>query len=231
VLETNLRKVANYLFYRDRARGMASEARCWDSWLAEPRYVEARLSSALPAREELASAVASSKADVVEVLDVGAGPLTTVAGLRSDPRVRITAVDPLALTYDRLLRKHGITAPIPTLCCPGERLFERFGPDRFDVVTADNALDHAQSPLEIVHNMIAVCRAGGRVILFHTENEGTRELYWGLHRWNFTIVDGAFVIASLFRRQVDVNACIAPARFSVTRRDGLLICSLEKGES
>ena len=123
-----------------------------------------------------------------QVLDVGAGPLTTVGKRRGEDRITITAVDPLARDYDRLLRKHGIVPPVKTILGFGEGLYEQFGSNRFDLVNAQNSVDHSDNPMQVILEMIAVTKPGGWVTLLHHRNEGERQGYRGMHSWNFNMV-------------------------------------------
>ena len=128
--------------------------------------------------------------DEVSILDVGAGPLTSLGYRYPGRTVTIVPVDPLAGDYDRLLAEAGLDPPIRTIGVAGEELVERFGHRRFDIAYAANSLDHSADPLAIVANMVSVVRDGGVVLLRHKRNEGESARYGGLHQWNFDAVDG-----------------------------------------
>jgi len=119
------------------------------------------------------------------VLDVGAGPLTTFGKRCGEDRIIVTAVDPLAEGYNRLLEKHGIVPPVRTILGFGEGLYEQFGADYFDLVNAQNSVDHSQYPMTVILEMIAVTKPGGWVTLLHHRNEGEKQKYQGMHGWNF----------------------------------------------
>lgn len=148
----------------------------------------------------------------LSILDVGAGPLT-VLGKRIEGRtVHMTATDPLGDTYRELLAREGVVAPpVATLTCAGEDLLERFGPARFDVAYARNALDHARDPLTIIRNMIALTKPGGLVALRHNRREGERRQYTLLHAWNFDVTDEGPVLFDRRRRFVLRDALGASA--------------------
>jgi len=130
----------------------------------------------------------------VSILDVGAGPASTV-GCRFPGKVlHVSAVDPLAKSYDRLLNKTGVIPPVRTEPLEGERLVERFGHDLFDIAYARNALDHAVDPAVILENMLEIVRPGGYVVLRHVRNEAVRQAYVQLHQWNFDQRDRHFVV-------------------------------------
>jgi SAM-dependent methyltransferase len=149
------------------------------------------------------------KSEPVEILDVGAGPLTIIGTTYPGRTLEITATDPLADDYDRLLAEAGVEPPIRTLQCRGEDLLERFGPERFDIAFARNAIDHTIDPVCVIQNMLAVVKPAGFVVLRHYRNEGVTQSYDGLHLWNFDVDDGRLI---LWNRKVrhDLSALFAP---------------------
>jgi len=153
-------------------------------------------------REELEQHLA----DEISILDVGAGPLTALGYRFPGKKILIVAVDPLADEYDRLLRDARLDPPIRTIAVPGEALLEHFGPRTFDIAYAVNALDHSADPLTIISNMVAVVRPGGVVLLRHKRNEGESARYWGLHQWNFDVVDDGLLV---WNNAVEVNVSSA----------------------
>ena len=130
----------------------------------------------------------------VSILDVGAGPATTVGKRFGSIFLAVTAVDPLAAEYGRLLARHGVSPPVRTQEVEGERLEEQFGGEAFDIVYARNAIDHAADPVKIIENMLAVTRLGGYVVLRHSRNEALTQRYVQLHQWNFDSRGGRFIV-------------------------------------
>jgi SAM-dependent methyltransferase len=175
----------------NRRAALAREVEFWHNWLAtgglqwpeDYRFrtdPEAEVDD--PALRDILEAIPQSK---VSVLDVGAGPITGIGFRYPGKELALTAVDPLAREYDRILSEHGLEPPIRTEALRGEDLLSRFQPGSFDVAFARNALDHAVDPLPIIENMIAVVRPGGYVLLRHAVNEAVTEGYGQLHQWNF----------------------------------------------
>jgi SAM-dependent methyltransferase len=119
------------------------------------------------------------------VLDVGCGPLSTIGIVFSGGRVDLHGADPLADNYRELLAGIQVEPNCKLITCPGQDLQKQLGSDVYDLVTSVNALDHAESPMEVLKNMVAVCKKGGFVYLYHCENEGLHERYRGMHQWNF----------------------------------------------
>ncbi|MDH3282829.1 MAG: class I SAM-dependent methyltransferase, partial [Gammaproteobacteria bacterium] len=117
----------------------------------------------------------------VEILDVGAGPLTVLGKSHLDKSLNITAVDPLADEYDRILAEAGIVPPVRTVRCHGEDLLTKFGSDTFDFAYARNCLDHSYDPTLIIRNMVDLVKPERWVILRHEHNVAENAGYVGLH--------------------------------------------------
>jgi SAM-dependent methyltransferase len=152
-----------------------------------------RTDPSAPLQPELCALLADAPAHV-RILDVGAGPLTMVGKSWPGREVEITAVDPLADEYDKILAENGITPPARTTVAEGEKLDARFAPDTFDMAYASNSLDHCKDPLVTIKQMLRVVKPGGWVYLWHFANEGIAERYSGLHQWNFDVSNGTFSI-------------------------------------
>lgn len=177
--------------------GIDQEARFWENWVKTggshwPRDFEARLRAdrMFPANlESLLPAV-----ETINVLDVGAGPMT-VLGTRSAGRsMQIVATDPLAGLYEHILTTHGVMPPVPTVFATAEDLSAFFGSSRFDLVHCQNALDHSFDPVRGITEMLRVVKVGGNIVLLHQTNEAEWEHYVGLHQFNFDKKDGRFYI-------------------------------------
>jgi SAM-dependent methyltransferase len=138
----------------------------------------------------------------ISILDVGAGPVTSLGFRYPGKTLTIAPVDPLADEYERLLRDAELDPPIRTIRVAGEALLEHFGSRRFDIAYAANSLDHSADPITIISNMVAVVRPGGVVILRHKRNEGEGARYGGLHQWNFDVVDDSLIV---WNNAVEVN--------------------------
>lgn len=199
-----------------RLRGRPSELAFWRAWLAGAPGAE----EWIPDREErfradaevrdplvLAELSRTPQSDV-SILDVGAGPVTNLGYRYPGKDLSITAIDPLADDYDRLLEEAGRRPPIRTLALPGEHLVAYFGNHAFDIARAANSLDHSAAPFSIVENMVGVVRSGGVVLLRHARNEGEQERYEGLHQWNFDIADGHLILWNNAAR-IDVTQALA----------------------
>jgi len=143
----------------------------------------------------------------VEILDVGAGPLTSLGKTWPGRQVRITAIDPLADEYNALLREKGVTPPVSVLPGEAEDLLSLFGAERFDLVHFNNALDHCHDPLIAIQQALAVVKSGGHVLLHHLRREADNRGFTGMHQWNFDVRNGHFIISDAWK-ETDVAVAL-----------------------
>jgi SAM-dependent methyltransferase len=185
---------------RGRRRALREEIGYWDHWLATrggrwPADYARRLDADAPiADDALRDVLKDMPKHQVSIVDVGAGPVSSVGYRFPGKEISLLAIDPLGREFDRLLARHGVTPPVRTTAVAGESLLTHFGADRFDIAYARNALDHSVDPVPIIKNMLAVARPGGHVVLRHKRNEAVRQGYVQLHQWNFDHRDGRAVV-------------------------------------
>lgn len=135
-----------------------------------------------------------------QVLDVGAGPLTSLGKTAPGKAIQVRAVDPLADDYDKLLAEAKAEPPVRTEKCRGEDLDTVFGENTFHLAHARNCLDHSEDPVRAIEQMMKVTKPLGYVYMEHWTDEGEAEEYRGLHQWNFRCEDGRFIIWNLKSR-------------------------------
>jgi SAM-dependent methyltransferase len=187
------------LWWRTRR---SSEVDFWGDWLVGAPGTEewasdreSRLAPDTQIRDPLVRAeLERIPAEEVSILDVGAGPVTSLGFRYPGKTLTIVPVDPLAEEYERLLRDADLDPPVRTIRVAGEALVEHFGSRRFDIAYASNSLDHSADPLAIISNLAAVVRTDGIVLLRHKRNEGESARYGGLHQWNFDVLDDSLVL-------------------------------------
>ena len=117
--------------------------------LEEDRQLPADIQRYLPSDGE------SSK-----VLDVGAGPITSLGTLSGERPVELIPIDALAREYDAMLAEFGIVPPVRTIFGEGENLVEQFGRDVVDAVNCANALDHFFDPMKALVEGIHALKVG-----------------------------------------------------------------------
>ena len=177
-----------------------SEREFWDSYfqtkgLEWAASYQTRFDPDLPLQERAAALLPPEES--VHILDVGAGPLTCLGKRAEGKRLTITAVDPLADEYDKILKKHGIQPLVRTRKLAAEELTQAFPVNTYDLVFARNCIGHSYNPERAILEMINVVKRGRYVLLEHLPNEGKSENYQGLHQWNFSSSkEGDFLISS-----------------------------------
>ncbi len=132
----------------------------------------------------------------LNVLDVGAGPPTVLGKYCDGRKLNLKAVDPLAVDYDRIMGKYGVEPVVRTEEMAAERLSAELPKDHFDLVFAQNCIDHSIDPLTSILEMVKVARPGGYIYLKHSQNEAVKENWYGLHQWNLSEDRGDFIISS-----------------------------------
>ncbi len=178
--------------------GIKSELRFWDDYFHAPEWqadLHNRLDPELPLQAKFLPLLPAY--DEVRILDVGAGPLTSIGKKCPGKQLLISAIDPLAMGYTRLLDKYHLQPLIPTEKGEAENLTGAFAANSFDLVIAQNSLDHSYNPVAAIQEMLAVTRPGGYLYLEHFFNVAESLQYSGMHQWNFSLsAQGDFLIQS-----------------------------------
>ena len=217
----------------NRRAGLAMELTFWDKRLntyatAMTALYERLLDPNSMIQDEYRQFFDHIPKKTIEILDVGAGPLTKLGKNHPAKELRIVATDVLAAEYDDLLDKHGIEPPVRTTYAPAESLGEYFAENSFDFVIAINSLDHAANPLEGIKQMLHVVRENCYILLVGRENEAKHEAYRGLHQWNFFVKNEKFFIEGRCG-SVDVSRDLAEiADCECERRKDVLRISFRK---
>jgi ubiquinone/menaquinone biosynthesis C-methylase UbiE len=176
-----------------------SEIRFWDKCIKSngliwPEEYKLRHDPELNLQQEIVELLPEEKE--INVLDVGAGPFTYLGKKYSKAKIKITAVDPLAEEYDRIMKKYNVTPIIRTKKLEAEKLTTMFSNDSFDFVFARNCIDHSYSPEKSILEMIKVIKINHYILLKHVPNEAEKEDWQGLHQWNFSNNGNDFIISS-----------------------------------
>lgn len=176
---------------------LPSELKFWDDWfktkgLDWPQDYAERIDPTTEICQRVASYL---KTGNELILDVGAGPLTVLGKMWKGERLSITACDALGSHYKSIMDKYGIAPIVETEQCKAEDLVLKYGMGEFDLVHAQNCIDHCEDPVRAIFEMVSVCRKGGTVLLRHEINEGKNENYQGLHQWDFYCDNNSFMIS------------------------------------
>lgn len=219
-----------------RARHLRNEVVFWRRWLLTeglewPEDFKARFDPELPIQDHVAPLIDRSSKPSVEILDVGAGPVTKLGKTHASKRLSITATDVLGREYNALLDELGVEPPVRTRYAASETLCEQIGERQFDIVHAQNTLDHSADPFAALEEMLALTAPGGFVVLLHEENEGQNERYHALHKWDFSCEDGRFLIRGPGPRGAlrDVTAIMdGRAEVECSSAEGLVLVTMRK---
>lgn len=171
---------------------LPDEVRFWRRWLeGNTEYAEDRafrLSSNRPF-PWWAKPLIRGNPDHVQVLDVGAGPLTSLGDLWEEKCVTITPIDPLAEAYDQLMAEYSVTPPIKTVYGSPMELVAQFGESSFDFVYASDSLDKSEDPIICYQQIMEVLKPGASLVTYHESNKAERHHYENVYQWNFSIKD------------------------------------------
>jgi SAM-dependent methyltransferase len=127
------------------------------------------------------------------LLEVGSGPVSLMAWGADQGLFEITAVDPLAREYERLMRRVPCSYPVKPTKGFGEHLSALFAPNTFDLAYSSNALDHASSPRRCLEALAQVVDEGGIIYCEGFVREGTNADWRGLHQHDLVPEDGHLV--------------------------------------
>lgn len=172
--------------------------------MSDPADFARRIAPDQPLQEHLKKLLPQWDGRTYRILDIGAGPLTTVGKVCDGCRIDLLCIDPLASVYDALLEKNAITPPVRTKYGEAEQIGQMYADGSFDLVHAANSLDHAHDPVAAIKAAARIVRPGGHIFLEHILNEGNREHYGGLHQWNFGVEGDSFIIASSAGQKTDM---------------------------
>ena len=143
----------------------------------------------------------------LRVLDVGAGPLSSLGTMCHNRPVELVAVDVLAPEYDATLAALSIQPHPRTQYAPMEMLAKHFAPQYFDMVHCGNALDHAQDPFRALQQMLTIVKRGHHVVIVSLVNESTAERRGGMHQFDLFLArnSGHLMISSGESTLIDVD--------------------------
>lgn len=141
-----------------------------------------------------------------KALDVGSGPMSTLAYLQETGMAGVEAIDPLAEEYCHIMSEHQYGYPVLPRKGTAEELSAIFGDEVFDLVYSENALDHTQSPTHAFTSMVRVLKTGGLVMVKLIIREGSMEGWLGLHKFDLWPDCEALMCKSRFGRPQNLVA-------------------------
>jgi len=177
--------------------GTAHELGWWRGWMQgrKPKPdLKARLNPRAPFDPEVEALIRAPANSTINVLDVGAGPITSLGYVSQKYTINLTPIDALADEYRKLLTVHQVKVPVRSFQCHAEDIGKRFGGATFDVVHAQNSLDHCLDPYRVILAMCAALKPKGLLYIATHPDEGQSGNYAGLHQWNFQVRDDRFYL-------------------------------------
>ncbi len=123
----------------------------------------------------------------VRCLEIGSGPLSTLAFGVDSGQLEVTAVDVLADDYAALLRRHGHDYPVRPVFGRAETLHERFPLGSFHLTYASNSLDHTDDLPAAFDNLVRMTMPGGVMVLQHHLTEGSHRNWSDSHHWDLDL--------------------------------------------
>jgi|ERR1041384_3801665 SAM-dependent methyltransferase len=192
--------------------GIGHELEFWKTWLSTkggkwPNEYRDRLDPELPLQAYLLEYIRHlvPRGSTLNILDVGAGPLTMLGKVNPDYKIILRAADALADYYSSLLKEFHVQPPVPTEKAFVENLTDVYAAGSFDLVHINNALDHSSDPLKGILEMLSVVKSGHFVVINSFINEGRKAEYIGLHQWNFDVHENEFIIGNRFGQHISIT--------------------------
>jgi SAM-dependent methyltransferase len=120
----------------------------------------------------------------LKVLELGSGPISTLAYGVDNGQLAVTAIDILGDRYRELMDRLGLIYPILPENGRAEELDRRFPAGSFDCAFARNSLDHTEDLPLAFENIVRCVRPGGFILLMHAVSEGASNHWSASHKWN-----------------------------------------------
>lgn len=133
---------------------------------------------------EMANMVGTEIGRKPRIIDMGCGPVSSLAYLVHEDLAEVEGYDPLASDYEELLGRYGRRSPVPQFAAHGEYLEDVIRTKQFDIAHIRNALDHSQSPCVTWLNLFRLTSVGGYLIQSHSIREATKEQWRQLHQFD-----------------------------------------------
>ena len=138
-------------------------------------------------RDEVSKLREKFNVPLLETLEIGSGPNSNLSYWVDRKLIKVTAIDPLADIYKRMMKKLRYTYPIVPIKLKGEELLKAFKKESFHIVFAQNSLDHAENPLKSFRNGYQLLKKGGFFFVCSNTREGSRKSWTGMHKFDIYV--------------------------------------------
>ena len=136
------------------------------------------------------------KVKTLKALEIGSGPNSNLSYWVDNKLLEVTAIDPLADVYEKIMRKLNYKYPITPIKIKGEEILEHFGEETYHIVFAQNSLDHVEDPIKCFDNAYYVLKKGGFLFVCSNIKEGTRKSWTGMHKFDIYVEGNELLLAS-----------------------------------
>jgi len=135
-------------------------------------------------RDEVVKLKTRFNVGLLETLEIGSGPNSNLSYWVDKKLIIVTAIDPLADKYKKIMKKLNYRYPITPIKMKGEDLLKNFDKESFHIIFAQNSLDHAEDPLKCFKNGYFLLKKGGLMFVCTNIKEGTRKNWAGMHKFD-----------------------------------------------
>jgi SAM-dependent methyltransferase len=196
----------------------------WKKWLSpDCPYPEDREERLKPDRELpgwALDALPGSPEETI-ILDVNAGPASTL-GTRAHGRpIKLIAIDDLGNILDRVAGENNIHPPVPTVQCSAEDIQLRFGRQAFDLIYSCNGLDYTEDPISTYQQLYECLKPGGKIITFHEAAKDENQILLEGFRSFHELRDGEVFIRNLFSSK-KLTSLIPSAKIKASEENGFI---------
>lgn len=204
----NLRLILNSIYYSlksfiKRERNIASEVYSYESlFFIKKKDPIAFMEScrrnpnafAPGIRDEVINLKKKYNVDILETLEIGSGPNSNLSYWIDKKLINVTAIDPLADIYKKMMKKLNYTYPIVPIKLKGEELLNNFRKESFHIVFAQNSLDHAEDPFKCFKNGYHLLKKGGFFFVCSNIKEGSRKSWTGMHKYDIYVENNELLL-------------------------------------
>ncbi|MBD3341109.1 MAG: methyltransferase domain-containing protein [Candidatus Lokiarchaeota archaeon] len=138
----------------------------------------------------------------LKTLEIGSGPNSNLSYWVDKKLIKVTAIDPLANIYKKIMKKLNYTYPITPIKMKGENLLNHFERESFHIVFAQNSLDHSENPIKCFRNGVELLKKGGLIFVCSNIREGTRKCWAGIHNFDIYIENGDLFLENQQGRKI-----------------------------
>ena len=186
--------------------GVSYEVAFWNGYLSNRKNASDIVNRVTEKRELVLSGISLSDIENpmdYKVLDVGCGMVYANGQYMNGIKADFHYVDPLAEFYNEIATKKKLDLPKIEFGMI-EYLSSFYEKNTVSLIIVQNALDHCFDPLKGTRECLKTLKCGGKLYLFHRNNEAEHENYQGFHQYNITTENGHLVFWNK-EQHIDVN--------------------------